>query len=250
MRQYFFYKAFRKTIIEFMNIFNDIKIAKYDNDGNIIKYIDVPIKLAPKSKFYYWLYSRSHEVRLPMISVEVTDIEHANDRLTGKHEKNYIETVDGSVSYYLTPAPYDITFELKIGTEYHSEADQIIEQILPFFNPFVYTKLEIPEVQAEFNLKVLFQGLSADRDVEMGEDENRKIVWNLTFRVQGYLLQPKADVGEVRKVVTKFYTTEDAYEYANNETEQPSGAGHDAEELLVTGSYDNDGNELVKYEIW
>lgn len=250
MRQHFFYNCFRKTIIEFLNVFNDIRVAKYDNEGNIIKYVDVPIKLAPKSKFYYWLYDRTSEVRLPMMSVEVTDIEHSNDRITGKHEENYIETVDGEINYYLVPAPYDVTFELKIGTEYHSEADQIVEQILPYFNPFVYTKLQIPEVNFEKNLKIIFQGLSADRDSDIGEDEQRKIVWNLTFRVQSFVLQPAASVKEVKKIINKFYTTEEAFEYAVTETEQPSGEGHDAEELLVKGSYDDTGKEIIKFEIW
>jgi len=250
MKQHFFYKCFRKTIIEFLNIFNDIKIAKYNKDGNIIKYIDVPIKLAPKSKFYYWLYDRKHEKRFPMISAEVTGIEHANDRLSGKHEANFIESVDGTTEYYMTPAPYDIEFELKIGAEYISEMDQIVEQILPFFNPFVYTKVDTPELNSTFNIKVLFQGMSVDQDVEIAEDEYRKVVWTMTFRVQSFLLHPKAEVKEVRKIINKFYISKESFEHAISETEQPSGVGNDAEELLVSAEKDKTDEIIVKYEVW
>lgn len=250
MKQYFFYRCFRKTIIEFLNIFNDIKIAKYDSDGNITKYVDVPVKLAPKSKFYYWLYDRRHEQRFPMMSAEVTGIDHANDRLAGKHEDHFIESAEGVTEYYLTPAPYDIEFELKIGAEYMSEADQIVEQILPFFNPFVYTKLDIPEINGSFNLKVLFQGMTVDQDVDIAEDEVRKIVWNMTFRVYSFLLHPKAEVKEVRKIVNKFYVSEESFEYATSSTEQPSGIGHDEEELLVSGQEDDTGKIIVDYEVW
>lgn len=208
MKQYFYYKCFRRTIIEFLNIFNDVRIAKYDSDGNVTEYVNVPIKLAPKEKFYYWLYDRKHEKRLPMMSAEITEIDHSNDRISGKYEKNFIQKVDDGREYYLTPAPYDVTFELKIGTEYINEADQIIEQILPFFNPFVYTKLKIPEIDDEFNMKVIFQGLSLDQETEIDITELRRTVWSLTFRVQTFTLQPKASISEVKKIINKFYLDE------------------------------------------
>ena len=111
-----------------------------------------------------------------MMSAEVTNVDHANDRITGKHEDIPITSADGSIDYYLTPAPYDIEFELKIGAEYMVEMDQIVEQILPFFNPFVYTKLEIPEISDELNIRIIFQGVSVDQESEIPEDDQRKIV--------------------------------------------------------------------------
>ena len=53
MENYFYFSSLRKTILQFLDMFNNINIAKYDSDGTIIKYVKVPIKLAPKQKFYY-----------------------------------------------------------------------------------------------------------------------------------------------------------------------------------------------------
>jgi len=250
MKQYFYYKCFRKTIIEFLNIFNDIRIAKYDTDGNILKYVNVPIKLAPKAKFYNWVYNRSHEKRLPIMSTEITGVKHSNNRVSGKHEKNYIQTVEDGKKYYITPAPYDMDFELKIGTEYINESDQIIEQILPFFNPFVYTKLRIPEIEDEFNIKILFQGLSIDNPTDIAEDELRNIIWTLTFRVQTFLLQPIGDIEEIKKIIYKFYLDKESWAYRSSETEGPSGVGHDSEELFVKGEKDETGKIIVNYEVF
>lgn len=52
MDQQFYYKTLRKTILAFLDLFNDIWIAKYDSKGNIVDQIQVPIKFAPKQKFY------------------------------------------------------------------------------------------------------------------------------------------------------------------------------------------------------
>ena len=71
----------------------------------------------------------------------------------------------------------------------------------------------------------------------------------MTFRAQTFLLQPKASVKEVRKIINKFYLSDDAYSYATSASEQPSGTGHDSEELLVKGYYDDTGQQIIKYEI-
>ena len=51
MKQYFFFNVFRKTIVQFFDAFNDIKIARYAADGlTVDRYIEVPIKHSIKEK--------------------------------------------------------------------------------------------------------------------------------------------------------------------------------------------------------
>jgi hypothetical protein len=50
MRNFFYFGTIRKTIIQFLDIFKDLKIAKYDENGDIIKYVEVPVKFMPKQK--------------------------------------------------------------------------------------------------------------------------------------------------------------------------------------------------------
>lgn len=71
----------------------------------------------------------------------------------------------------------------------------------------------------------------------------------MTFRVYSFLLHPKAEVKEVRKIVNKFYVNKETFEYATSATEQPSGEGHDEEELLVSGQEDDTGKIIVDYEV-
>jgi hypothetical protein len=144
-RTYFYYGSLRKSIIKFLSIFDDLRVAKYDNDGNIIKYVDVPIKYMPKKKFFSWLFANKQERRFPMIGVEMISIEYDSERATGAQTKIDVN----SSNYTLNPVPYNIGFRVSMTTEFLNEQDQLNEQLLPFFAPFAVTKLFIEELDLE-----------------------------------------------------------------------------------------------------
>jgi len=47
------FDSLRRSIVQFLNIFNNIKVHKYNDAGEVTKEIKVPLKLAGKQKFYY-----------------------------------------------------------------------------------------------------------------------------------------------------------------------------------------------------
>lgn len=249
MKNHFHYKCLRKTTVAFLNLFNDIKIGKYQG-GTLAKLVDVPIKFAPKQKFYYWVYDRKHEKRLPMLAAEITSISYSADRAKGKNEKIRISSDQDKIDYYVTPTPYDINFTLKAATEYMTEMNQIAEQILPFFNPFVYTTVNVPEINDTFNMKVMFNSVTLDQESDIGQDEYRNIIWSFDFTVKAWILKPSGDIGTVRKVIQKIYTDEEAWNKHSVDTQQISGGTYDDIEYLTIGSLDPSGNELIKFEVF
>lgn len=191
MDNYFHFNIFRKTTIQFLNIFNNIKIAKYDSDGKIQTYHKVPLKYAPKQKFFYWLYQRKHEVRLPIMAGFIIGVSPAiNDR--GSNKNIVLKTCDGK-SIHKNLLPITINYQLSIASLYLSEIDQIIEQILPYFTPYVITKINLPELNNSFDCKVILDSISPEQDVEIPEDNYRTINWNLDFTVHTYIMQPISD---------------------------------------------------------
>lgn len=251
MNKYYYYRTLRKTILSFLDIFNDIKVGKYDKNGNITKTVDVPIKFAPKQKFYYWLHHNSHEKMLPMMSAEMTSVEYDSSRKTGSEERIEVSEGNNNLQYYLTPSPYNVKFELKIATEYMVEAEQIISQILPFFDPYVISTINIGELNSKWNVKYILNSLNLDQDTEFSEDERREILWTIEFTANTYFARPVGDIGLVKKIIQKVYTTEEAWNYWNNtKTESPSGVGHDAVEYFTKGWKTDDGKILHSYEVF
>jgi len=81
-----------------------------------------------------------------MMGMEMTDITYAADRVSGRYDKIPITIGDSETTFFQNGVPYDISFSLHVTTDHLSEMDQITEQILPFFNPHVMTKVSLEGV--------------------------------------------------------------------------------------------------------
>ncbi len=232
MDNYFHFNIFRKTTIQFLNIFNNIKIAKYNSNGSVKSYYKVPLKYAPKQKFFYWLYERKHEVRLPVMAGFITDVSPAiNERGTNKNI--ILKSCDGK-SIHKNLIPITINYQLSISSLYLSEIDQIIEQILPYFSPYVITQINIPELNNSFDCKVILDNISPEEDVEIPEDNYRTINWNLDFTVHSYILQPMSESKYIETININFKDNDNNNLY---------------ETVSVSGEQDLDGNIITSFEI-
>jgi len=116
------------------------------------------------------MYDRKHEKRLPMMAVNLVGLENAvSERGINKTIKIPINREE----YHKTPIPYNMEFELVIGALYVSEIEQILEQILPFFDPYVVIRLPIAEIDNYLDLIVNFGSASIDKDIEIPEENYR-----------------------------------------------------------------------------
>ena len=261
MKSFFFYRALRSTIIQFLDLMNDIQIPRYQSDGATInKYVKVPVKFSPKEKVWYWLNERKDDSMLPIISVNMESIEHSADR-KGSPFHHIVKSKDldlGTVDSFISPVPFDINFVVQIWSLYMIDIDAILEQIIPYFNPYVFIRVNIPELDATMNIKVLFESASPDMTLEISDEEHRVIKWLLNFRVQSYLFQPvTSDTDElIKKIYANIYQDETMF---NNMigTESTYSSGASASESLYIRTdptsageyYDADGAILYSYEV-
>lgn len=267
MKEHYHYNLIKKTIIQFLDMFSSIRIARFDNDtGEIISYIKVPLKFAPKTKNFYWVEKRDAEGRrirdkiLPIIGVNMTDTEFDSNRLTNKHHKlnsNRRQNLD--VKKYSNLSPYNFTFEMRIIAQYMIDITQIIEQILPYFDPTAYIRITIPELDIDVNgngypldLKVLLESSTQEATLDIAEDEHRTVEWNITFRIEGYLSQKAFSVPVIKKVIQEYYTETNAL--SANVTTTTTGLSAEkfpldvSTEELSGSLYDADIPVLYKYE--
>lgn len=213
----YYYQVMRKTIVQFLDLFNDIKIGRYDTTtGQLLSFIKVPLKFAPKSKNWYWVEkidSNGQRIRdkiMPIMAVNLVDIEIATDRKVNKHysARTASSTIDNRFSEerFINPVPYNYTFQLQILSEYMVDVVQIMEQILPYFDPHMFIEITIPEINIDgettemLKLKVLYNGSNKEESLTMGPDEYRYLQWNIDFTVEGYLFQPKYDYPIIKYV--------------------------------------------------
>jgi len=260
MKTYFFFNMFRKTIIQFFDVFNDIKIARYAADGRTIdRYIDVPIKYSVKEKVYYWLNERKDDEMLPMITAYISSIDYAVDRKVNSFY-SFVTDCDGiqegSVASFLHPCPYNLTFTMNIWALHIVDIDQIMEQILPFFCPHIFVRIGVPELNISFDAKIIFRSATPEISHEMADLEYRVINYTLDFEVQTWFFKPSSDIGLIEKIYGSYFTDPLSFrKYINDSTSTftsgasgTPGAGGITYELK--GNVDEDNELLIKYNLF
>jgi len=253
MSKYYFYNALRKTIVQFLDLFNDLNIARYDENGEFVKYIKIPITFAPKTKQWYFQKKREHQV-FPIIGVQLTGAEYDENRQTQHNVKVPAKIEDGEIVYFDTPTPYKFQFSVEIVSKYLTDNTQIIEQILPFFDPTNTIRITIPELgitsdglNDPIELKVIYNGVSVEEPVDIGEEEFRTINWVLDFSVNGYLFKPIKRTKEIHSVVDNIYLTDEAFDN-RSDTDSITGDNSSSVTLFTSGGYDEDLNVIYTYE--
>ena len=251
MKTYFYYKALRRTIIQFLDAFNDIKVIRYLQDGTTIdKYIEVPVKLAGKEKTWYWLNERKDDQVLPMITAWITTMDFATDRKVNSLANvcSVSTPSAGDMTSYLHPVPYNLTFTMNIWSLHMSDTDQILEQIFPYFDPYIFIKVKIPELNSSFEVKVIFQSCTPEIITEIPDEDYRIINYTLDFQIQTYMFKPIETKKIIKKIATQYYLNEDRFNAGLGSGTLSAGPSGGFQGLLTAQGYDDDGNILSSYE--
>lgn len=267
MAQHFFYNIMRKTIVQTLDIFNDIKIAKYNDTGEIEEYISVPLKFAPKSKQWYFQESQRDidgltvtDQIFPLMAVQMTGIDFAKDRTVNNLQKIASFNNANSLTEHLTPIPYDYQFTLEVVSKYMIDMIQIMEQILPWFNPHIILRITVPELNIQshpdnndpndlgseaLELKVTYNGVNVEQPTDIDIANVRIIKWNFDFTVKGYLFQPIIEEPAITKIVHEVYGSS-----ISTATSGASGNWLFRDNLMATDikKYDNDAKILFEIE--
>tara|TARA_E500000305_G_C4023047_1_gene240063 strand:+ start:2401 stop:3198 length:798 start_codon:yes stop_codon:yes gene_type:complete len=204
---YYYHEIIRKTIISFGTLFNDIHIRHKNNSDNVISEMKVGLSYGPMQKFLAKLEQQSDltkpvAITLPRMSFEMGSIQYDSTRKTGITQT--FKASDGSnLKKVFMPVPYNIGFELNIFTKLNDDALQIIEQILPYFQPsFNLTVDLVNSIGEKRDIPIILDSIDFQDDYEGSFQERRALIYTLRFTAKTYLFGPIADSTEglIRKV--------------------------------------------------
>ena len=140
---YFYHEKIRKSVSLFGRMFNNIYVMRKNSTGGVINQLKVPLAYAPRMKYLERLRQNPDlytdekvAIKLPRMSFEITSFIYDNTRqLTKVTNFKTVGTEPGKRQKFNTPVPYTLTFDLNIYAKNQDDALQIVEQILPTFNP-------------------------------------------------------------------------------------------------------------------
>tara|TARA_B100000003_G_scaffold145712_1_gene130983 strand:- start:633 stop:1478 length:846 start_codon:yes stop_codon:yes gene_type:complete len=214
---YYYHEIIRKTIIAFGTLFNDIHVRHTDQQGNAHSDIKVPLAYGPSQKFLARLTQQADlnkpiQITLPRMSFEMTSIAYDSTR-----KSSLVQTFktcdDGSkVKKVFMPVPYNIGFELNILSKLNDDSLQVLEQILPYFQPHFNLTVDLVEsIGEKRDIPIVLDSVSFQDDYEGTFDTRRALIHTLNFTAKTYLFGHIADSsdGLIRKVQVDLYTSTD-----------------------------------------
>lgn len=214
----FYWGTVRKAIVAFGNIFNNLNIDRRDDNGAVIQTIRVPLSYAPTQKFLSRIKQLPDpatesrmEVVLPRMSFEMTTIQYDPSRKIAPTQQNRISnTSTNTLTMQYAPAPYNLGMSLYLYSRNQDDALQVVEQILPYFNPdFNLTLKAIPALNIKNDMQIILDTVSYQDDYEADYLTRRMIIWQLAFTVKLNFFGPAERQGIIRTSVANTFKKED-----------------------------------------
>ena len=207
---HFYNEIVRKNIVAFGTLFNNITLKKYEpGTTTVIEESKVPLAYGPKAKFLTRLEqmnsgTRKVSVTVPRLYFEMTNLTYDSTRKTSPIQKykTIINDNGEEVKAQYVPVPYNLNFELGAIAISQDDALQIIEQILPYFQPsFSITLNLIPDMNEKRDVAIVLDGINYEDEWDDSFLNRRWIVYTLSFSVKTWLYGPYSNADIIRKAI-------------------------------------------------
>ena len=252
---YFYHEILRKTVIGFGTLFNNIHIRHKTDGGGNFSVMKVPLAYGPMQKFLARIQQqpdldRETAISLPRISFEMGGIQYDPSRKTGLAQTFLTKSGTNAKKVYM-PVPYNVAFELSIMSKLSDDALQILEQIIPYFQPsFNITVNLVESIGEKKDIPIILESVNYSDSYEGSFDSRRILIYTLAFTAKTYLFGPVADSPEglIKKVDVDYYTSTNTVTAKRNVrysvTPQAKQNYDDDEATVVDGAISKDVTEF------
>lgn len=253
---HFYHRVIRKMVVGFGTMFNDVMLYRYNKAGTQeIERITVPLMYAQKEKFYQRItqdpeLTKETMMTLPRMSFELTGITYDPTRKRNLFSDSYSPDTQTTVKSLRT-TPYNFEFSLNIYVRNVEDGTQIVEQILPFFNPDYTMKIDFTGL-ADQKTDIPFVLQSVTQDVEdVGDGETiRIIIWTLTFTAKGYMFGPIISRDIIRRVNANTFNSTFSTENFKGLVVSTGRGDYQIGEVVYEGDSLSAANVTAKVKSW
>lgn len=252
LNDHFYYNTIRNVVSVFGSLFNNISIVRRDSNGNMLNSVKCPLAYGPRQKFLARIEQQADltdpkiAIKLPRMSFEITSMTYDGSTKLSKNNRERVALNSGVETTLLTPVMYRIGLQLNILAKNQDDALQIIEQILPYFQPD-YT-VTIKQVDGNFknDLPFTLNGVSISDDYEGDYLSRRAIIYTLDFETRTKFYSNTSDRGIITRVTTDIRDTDDSTLTARQVViANPIGDPVDDGDITIVNSFGSVPDELL-----
>lgn len=213
---HFYHEKIRKSVSIFGRLFNNIYVVRKNATGGVLNQLKVPLSYAPKEKYLERVRQNPNldtdtkvAIKLPRMSFEITSFAYDNTRQLQKVSNFVAQGATKEVRQkFYSPVPYNINFDLNIYAKNQDDALQVVEQILPTFNPqYNLTIKPFPNEYPNFkeDIPIIIQGLSFSDDFEGALEARRTIIYTISFEMKVSFYGPVTSGDVIRTSVADLF---------------------------------------------
>ena len=228
MFEYFYNEILRKTIIAFGTLFNNVTIKHFDGADSVTNVIKVPLAYGPTQKFLARLdqspdLNKSTAITLPRMSFEFTGLTYDPSRKITTTQQIVVKDPNDGKEAKKTymPVPYNMQFELSIMTKLNDDMLQIVEQILPYFQPAYNLTIELVEqIKEKKDIPIVLENITTLDDYDGDFTSRRVLLYTLRFTAKTYLFGPVTSASKdiIKKATVNYIAGRDASSAARDVT--------------------------------
>ena len=213
---YFYNESMRRMTIGFGQIFNNIQIKRKNDAGKVIQTIRVPLAYGPKQKFLTRLdqdagLDSKVAITLPRLGFEIQDLTYDPARKLNrvqkfKKVKSSSDDTNKIDSQYM-PVPYNLNIQLYAMAKQSDDALQIVEQVLPYFQPdYTLTIKDMEDMGIARDIPIVLNSITYEDNYRGTYEERRAIIYTLDFTTKFYLYGPVTSSKVIKTVQVDQYT--------------------------------------------
>lgn len=192
---HFYHEKTRKAVAIFGRLFNNVYIIRKNASGAVISQIKLPLAYAPKSRYIDRIRENPElstdedvAIKLPRASFEISNFSYDTTRqLTKLSNFSKPGSTGSQRTKMYSPVPYNLGFTLNIYAKSHDDALQVVEQILPTFNPqYTVTIKPFADKYPDFveDIPIIIQQVAFTDDFDGSLQSRRTIIYTLEFEMK------------------------------------------------------------------
>jgi hypothetical protein len=209
---HFYHATTRKAVAIFGTLFNNLKVIRKDGNGNVLNQIKVPLAYGPKQKFLARIDAitgsdASMALKLPRVAFEITNLTlDSTQKMQKRNQVIENHATDSTKKKTLNHiVAYDIGMSLYILAKNQDDGLQIMEQILPYFQPeYTVTITPVDGFQYKQDVPIILQSVAIQDDYEGDFITRRALIYQLDFNMKMKYFGPTKDQGVIKEINIDF----------------------------------------------
>ena len=235
-------------------MFNNISVIRKDGSGGILNQIKVPLAYGPKQKFLARIDQETMDdasmaLKLPRMSFEITSL---GVDLTKKENKlNKITSAHATDSYkrqsIRAQTPYEIGMQLNILAKNQDDGLQILEQIVPYFQPDYTVTIKPIDGWTDYkqDVPIILNSVSIEDSYDGDFITRRVLTYTLDFTMKMTFYSGIGAQGVIKEVQLDWFNKANTSEKYSGVNYKVNPKTAEVDDTLVTGTPGTDEYNIV-----